>query len=128
MKNTLFFLLMSLLFTTCAPQYKVIDKPIITSKAVADIPTERALKRPKNIILMIGDGMGLTQISAGYYMNNGQLNLLKFPYVGIHINNPAEDSTVITDSAAGATAFSIGLKTYNGAIGVDKDSLPRETI
>ena len=77
---------------------------------------------------MIGDGMGLTQVSAGYYMNSGKLNLEQFPYVGLHINYPAEDSTIITDSAAGATAFSIGEKTYNGAIGVDKDSVPHETI
>ena len=34
---------------------------------------------PKNIILMIGDGMGITQISAGMYMNDNQLNLEKFP-------------------------------------------------
>jgi alkaline phosphatase len=95
--------------------------PVVATKSIE-------AKRPKNIIFMIGDGMGLTQISAGYYMNKGQLNLLKLPYVGLHINYPAEDSTVITDSAAGATAFSIGEKTYNGAIGVGKDSLPRETI
>ena len=121
MKKNLLFLTLSILFAQCAPQYKIIDKPIVTSKSIV-------AKHPKNIILMVGDGMGLTQITAGYYMNQGKLNLLQFPYVGIHINYPAEDSTVITDSAAGATAFSIGEKTYNGAIGVGKDSLPRETI
>jgi alkaline phosphatase len=85
-------------------------------------------QRPKNIILMVGDGMGLSQISAGYYMNGGKLHLTEFPYTGLHINNPAEDSTIITDSAAGATAFSCGCKTYNSAIGVKKDSTPCETI
>ena len=29
---------------------------------------------PKNIILMIGDGMGLSQISAAMYVNNGELS------------------------------------------------------
>ena len=85
-------------------------------------------QRPKNIIFLIGDGMGLSQVSAGYYMNNKQSNLTQFPYVGLHINYPAEDSTIITDSAAGATAFSCGCKTYNAAIGVKKDSTPCETI
>ena len=85
-------------------------------------------QRPKNIIFMVGDGMGLSQISAGYYMNSGKLNIAKFPYTGLHINYPAEDSTIITDSAAGATAFSCGCKTYNAAIGVNKDSIPCETI
>ena len=83
-------------------------------------------QRPKNIIFLIGDGMGLSQVSAGYYMNNKQSNLTQFPYVGLHINYPAEDSTIITDSAAGATAFSCGCKTYNAAIGVKKDSTPCE--
>jgi alkaline phosphatase len=105
----------------CGPS---VQKPIVGAKGV----TEPIIKHPKNIILMIGDGMGLTQITAGYYMNKGTLNLTKFPYVGLHINYPAEDSTIITDSAAGATAFSIGKKTYNGAIGVDKDSIPSVTI
>ncbi len=35
---------------------------------------------------------------------------------------------MITDSASGATAFSTGYKSYNAAIGVDKDTIPRETI
>jgi alkaline phosphatase len=125
MKKISLLLVMSLLFSEC------ITTPSKTqTTALTPVVSTKSLdaKRPKNIIFMIGDGMGLTQISAGYYMNKGQLNLLKFPYVGLHINNPAEDSTVITDSAAGATAFSIGEKTYNGAIGVGKDSLPRETI
>jgi alkaline phosphatase len=105
----------------CGPS---VQKTVVGAKGV----TEPIVKHPKNIILMIGDGMGLTQITAGYYMNKGTLNLTKFPYVGLHINYPAEDSTLITDSAAGATAFSIGKKTYNGAIGVDKDSIPSVTI
>ena len=124
MKKTIFVFTIFLAAVGCTPS---------VSKRVGDVPqsystTTPTAKRPKNIILMIGDGMGLTQISAGYYMNGGKLNLEKFPYVGLHINYPAEDTTIITDSAAGATAFSIGEKTYNGAIGVGKDSLPRETI
>lgn len=90
--------------------------------------TTTTTQRPKNIIFMVGDGMGLSQVSSGYYMNGGKSNLTQFPFTGLHINYPAEDSTIITDSAAGATAFSCGCKTYNGAIGVNKDSMPCETI
>ncbi|PHK98469.1 alkaline phosphatase [Neolewinella marina] len=75
---------------------------------------------------MIGDGMGVTQISAGLYSNNNQLNLERFPVVGLHKSYSADN--LITDSAAGATAFSAGVKTYNGAIGVDVDTLPVTTI
>ena len=82
--------------------------------------------RPKNIILLIGDGMGLTQISAGLYSNGNQLNLEAFPVIGLH--KPYSSDNLITDSAAGATAFASGVKTYNGAIGVNKDTVPVSTI
>jgi alkaline phosphatase len=74
-------------------------------------------KPVKNIILMIGDGMGVAQIYAGLTANKGSLNLERCTAVGFH-KNQASDKYV-TDSAAGATAFSCGVKTYNGAIGVN---------
>lgn len=86
----------------------------------------RLSKYPKNIILLIGDGMGLTQISAALYSNGNKLHLEQFPIVGLHKSYASND--LITDSAAGATAFACGVKTYNGAIGVNQDSMPVETI
>ncbi len=83
-------------------------------------------KKVKNIILMIGDGMGLPQMYAGMTANRGKLSLEKCTVVGLHKTYSYDD--YITDSAAGATAFSIGQKTYNGAIGVDKDTVRQETI
>ncbi len=81
---------------------------------------------PKNIILMIGDGMGLSQISAAMYRNGGKLFLEEAKYIGLIKTNSA--SSIITDSAAGATAFSTGKKTYNGSINMDVDSLPLQPI
>lgn len=81
---------------------------------------------PKNIILMIGDGMGITQITAGMYSNGNKLNLEAFPIVGLH--KPYSSNSLITDSAAGATAFASGVKTYNGAIGILPDSTVVPTI
>jgi alkaline phosphatase len=86
----------------------------------------RSATGPKNIILMIGDGMGISQISAGLYSNNNRLELERFPVIGLHKSYSADN--LITDSAAGATAFSAGVKTYNGAIGVDTDTMPVTTI
>lgn len=83
-------------------------------------------KNPKNIILMVGDGMGVAQIYAGLTANHGKLNLEQCTIVGFH-KNTASDKYV-TDSAAGATAFSCGVKTYNGAIGVDASGKPVPTI
>ena len=87
---------------------------------------ETNVQQPKNIILLIGDGMGLAQISSSFYFNDKKSNFLRFKEIGLHQNTPV--GAKITDSAAGATAFSAGIKTYNGAIGVDKDTQAVETI
>ncbi|MBV6439325.1 MAG: Alkaline phosphatase 4 [Saprospiraceae bacterium] len=82
--------------------------------------------KPKNIILMIGDGMGLTQITAGLYSNGNSLYLEKFPITGLITTHSAKN--IVTDSGAGATAFACGCKTFNGAVGVCKDKTPCLTI
>ncbi len=82
--------------------------------------------QPLNIILMIGDGMGLSQISAGIYFGDGPSSFERFPVVGL--SKTSSGSHKITDSAAGATAFSCGEKTYNGAIGMNMDKEPSENI
>jgi len=82
--------------------------------------------KPDNIILMIGDGMGVAQVYAGYTASHGTLNLFTFPVTGFSKTYSASD--YITDSGAGATAISTGNKTFNGAIGVGKDSVPAKTI
>lgn len=103
-------------------------QPVLTAVATtATAPAGPVLeKHPKNIILLIGDGMGITQISAGMYSNGNHLNLEEFPVVGLH--KPYSSNSLITDSAAGATAFASGVKTYNGAIGVAQDSSVVKTI
>jgi alkaline phosphatase len=80
----------------------------------------------RNVILFIGDGMGLTQVYAAYTKNHGMLNLMRCPYTGFSMTCSA--SHYITDSGAGGTAISCGKKTYNGAIGMDKDTVPCKTI
>lgn len=90
-------------------------------------PVESALpEKPKNVILLIGDGMGLSQISAAMFSNNAKLNMEQMPVLGFHKSYSYDD--LVTDSAAGATAFACGIKTFNGAIGVDKDTLGVKTI
>jgi len=88
--------------------------------------SQKRTKHPKNIILMVGDGMGVAQIYAALTANHGKLNLEQCTTVGFH-KNTASDKYV-TDSAAGATAFACGQKTYNGAIGVDAKGNPLPTI
>jgi alkaline phosphatase len=83
-------------------------------------------EKAKNVIFMVGDGMGIAQITAAMYSHDGQMSFEKFPVTGLHKNSSSDD--LITDSAAGATAFSIGRKTYNGAIGVDAKGKAHKTL
>ncbi|WP_337043705.1 alkaline phosphatase [Emticicia sp. 17c] len=85
---------------------------------------QKETQHPKNIILLIGDGMGTAQIYAGIVASKTKLNIERSQVIGFHKNQATDN--FITDSAAGATAFATGKKTYNGAIGVDsaKRSLP----
>ncbi|MBK8493327.1 MAG: alkaline phosphatase [Saprospirales bacterium] len=82
--------------------------------------------RPKNIVLLIGDGFALSQMSAMTYQNGNQSSLENFPVIGLHKATAFDN--LITDSAAGATAFACGCKTYNAAIGVDSDTIPCHSI
>lgn len=90
------------------------DSPISTKKA------------PKNVILMIGDGMGIAQVYAGMTANGGHLFLENFRCLG-YAKTYSSDR-YITDSAAAGTALATGRKTYNGAIGVDPDANPVTNI
>lgn len=99
---------------------------LLFSCAEKKTPDAAKTTKPKNIILLIGDGMGLAQVYAGMVANGDALNIERFKHIGFHKSYSSDN--IITDSAAGATAFSCGEKSYNGAIGVGTDSLPRETI
>ena len=69
-----------------------------------------------NIIFLIGDGMGLTQISTGMYANGNRTELENFQYVGLSKTHSTKN--LVTDSAASGTAMASGVKTYNGVIGI----------
>ena len=80
----------------------------------------------KNVILMIGDGMGLAQLSAGLLANKGELYMSKFSNYGFSMTQATDDFT--TDSAAGGTAMATGNKTKNRYIGLDSSGEPLESL
>jgi len=91
--------------------------------------------KAKNIILLIGDGMGRTHVTAGrerFYGAAGRLTMETAPVVGqVSTYASQKDSNqpaLVTDSASAATAWSSGVKTYNAAIGVDAYERRVETI
>lgn len=80
----------------------------------------------KNIILMIGDGMGVAQMHAAYLANNNSLTMTDFVHIGLQKTSSANQFT--TCSAAASTALASGVKTNNGHIGVDPNGKPVKTI
>lgn len=90
----------------------------LSSQSQTDSASMEEASGPKNIILLIGDGMGYPQITAAKYAH-GNLNMTSMPYNGT-IYTHSHDSKV-TDSASSATAFAAGYKTINGMLGVLPD-------
>ena len=87
---------------------------------------QRDNDQPLNVILLIGDGMGLSQISAGMYFNNNQTVLEEFPHVGLSKTHSANN--LVTDSAASGTAMACGEKTLNGVIGINSQNQKLKSI
>lgn len=83
-------------------------------------------RKVKNIIFMIGDGMGLEQISAAWVCNGGKLNLDNFTNVGIQRTYSA--NKLVTDSAAAGTALATGHKTNNGMVAMTPDSVAVKSL
>ena len=74
----------------------------------------------RNVILMIGDGMGLEQVSCAWVLNHGKLNLDRFPAIGL--SRTWCTNELITDSGAGGTALAAGVKTGYSHVGTAADS------
>ncbi len=105
-----------------------------TSSSFANEPTSKTPAVPKNIIIMVGDGMGPAYTSAyRYYRDNPDTQEIEQTVfdrllVGNASTYPARESGYVTDSAAAATALATGVKTYNGAISVDLEKQPIPTL
>jgi alkaline phosphatase len=87
----------------------------------------------RNLIFMVSDGMGPTSLSlTRSYMQYAQgLPYSSHLVLDTHLigsSRTRSTSSLVTDSAAGATAFSCGLKSYNGAISVLDDYTPCGTV
>lgn len=93
----------------------------------------QAEEQKPNIIYIIGDGMGFEYISAYRYamsdLDSKTIAETEFDAMlkGAATTYP-DDNTWVTDSAAGATALATGVKSYNGAIAVDSDKYPLQSI
>lgn len=93
-------------------------------------------KTAKNVILLIGDGMGDSEITsarnyaegAGGYFKGIDALPLTGQYTHYSLDKKTHKPNYVTDSAASATAWSSGVKTYNGALGVDVNGKDQPTL
>jgi alkaline phosphatase len=98
--------------------------------------------RAKNVIYLLGDGMGRTHVTAArerFYGASGKLAMESLPVVGQVSTHSVERGSgqpgqpdfapnYVTDSASAATAWSSGVKTYNAALGVDAKGKVAPTV
>ncbi|PAD67614.1 alkaline phosphatase [Bacillus sp. 7586-K] len=95
---------------------------------------DESASKVKNVIFLIGDGMGPSTIAAHRYMiddpSTKEMEGSEFDkyLVGMQTTYPDDPSQNITDSASAATAMSSGYKTYNNAIGMDNDKKIYKTV
>ncbi|UOQ95104.1 alkaline phosphatase [Halobacillus shinanisalinarum] len=92
----------------------------LDTEANVDSSVKSNQKKEENVIMLVGDGMGPSQVSAAAYLKGkgyvaGELTMDQFSNLG-YARTFSHDNTV-TDSAAAVTAFSSANKTDNGVVG-----------
>ena len=80
----------------------------------------------RNVILLIGDGMGVSHVFAGMTANNDRLYIDQMPFVGFQ--KTKAKNKFRTDSAGAGSALATGEKTNYGSISVDSVGNPTPTI
>jgi len=122
MQKTLIITAAALLLLSCKqesePQLQYYATPNPYEITCVEMPP--VTNEVRNVIVMIGDGMGLEQVSCAWVLNHGKLNLDNFPYVGLSRTYCTNE--LITDSGAGGTALAAGVKTGYSHVGTAADS------
>lgn len=120
----------------------VAGSTVLGTTATASADSNHDSRRIKNVIYLLGDGMGRTHVTAArerYYGADGKLNMEKLGTTGqvstYAVNKlsgqPGSSDfspNLVTDSASAATAWSSGVKTYNAALGVDAKGKVKPTV
>ena len=105
-----------------------------TKTVVKEVQPAPVVSTPKNIIMIVGDGMGPTYTTAYRYFKDDpstprvENTVFDRHLVGMSSTYPDTHHNYVTDSAASATALSSAIKTYNGAVAVDMDKQNVETV
>lgn len=105
---------------------------LITTQGTTTKPSGETLKKSeiKNIIIIIGDGMGIEHIAAGEMFCDEDFAFTNWQYTSVNTDSVKNTGLgpVLTDSAAAGTALATGTLTVNGYIGKDHKGQDVETI
>ena len=83
-------------------------------------------QKPKNVIYLIGDGMGFGAVSSLLLSTEDETGFEKAPVIGL--SETCSANNYVTDSPAGGTALATGIRTCNGFLGVGPDSVQLESL
>ena len=119
-------LLASVVLPWCASSCSELYARERAHEPVAPVEQPAAARKARNVVLMIGDGMGAEHVWAAWLSNKGALNITNLPVTGFSITTCA--SHAITDSAAGGTAIACGCKAIKGQLGLDAAGTPHDSL
>ncbi|MDX1582650.1 MAG: alkaline phosphatase [Thermoanaerobaculia bacterium] len=97
-----------------------------SDEGLLEIPPPRGPEGPQNIILLIGDGMGMTHFTVLDQIRGEESSLPRFTSAAIVTTHSAD--SLVADSGASATAMATGIKTINGALSMTPSGEPVETV
>ncbi|PGB02983.1 alkaline phosphatase [Bacillus toyonensis] len=106
----------------------------VTRSSEVNADEKNSNTKIKNVIVLIGDGMGPSYMTAHRYMKDNpktfEMESTAFDkyLVGTQKTYSEDEHENITDSASAATAMAAGVKTYNAAISVDNDKTEVKTV
>ncbi|MCP3026563.1 alkaline phosphatase [Halobacillus sp. A5] len=101
----------------------------ITADEKKESSIEVDKKSPENVIVMVGDGLGVGQMEIARLLESGKTGDLYMESLeNVGMMRTYSDDNSVTDSGAAGTALATGEKTYNGAIGVDSEGEEVDSI
>ena len=125
MKKALFASLF-FLYSCSEPVFEYVPLAQAETKLIS-IENFKKDQSPKNIILLIGDGTGLSQITLSRLAIGGashKLAIDQMPFTGFSLTHSSDN--LVTDSASSATAWAAGIKTKNKYLSItpQKETVP----
>ena len=106
-------------------KYRISFVLLVAMAVFASCSVEPASK-PKNVIYLIGDGMGFGAVSSLLLSMEEETGFEKAPVIGL--SETCSANNYVTDSPAGGTALATGTRTCNGFLGVGTDSVQLESL